>query len=54
MIINIVDYFTEKWNAKKSDNTAGQMKPFKYKKLKKLESLKKKRYLITVLKLIIK
>jgi hypothetical protein len=41
--MNVVDYFTEKWNEKKSDRTKGQMKPFKFfiDRVEKMEKMKK-------------
>ncbi len=30
LIMNVIDYFTEKWNEKKSDGNSGKMKKFKY------------------------
>ena len=40
LLINVIDYFTEKWNSKTSNGSDGLMKPFIFKKLKKIESLK--------------
>ena len=40
LLFNIIDYFTEKWNERRSDGTAGLKKPFKYSdrvRAKKLE-----------------
>ena len=39
--MNVVDYFTEKWNEKKSNGTSGQIKKFYFRKEKKIENMKK-------------
>ena len=41
LLVNVVDYFTEKWNEKKSNGMPGQIKLFFYKKANKIENLKK-------------
>jgi hypothetical protein len=30
ILMNVIDYFTEKWNEKKSNGTKGEMKPFEF------------------------
>jgi hypothetical protein len=39
ILINVIGYFTEKWNEKKSDGQCGELKQFRY---KNIESEKKK------------
>ena len=41
LLMNVVDYFTEKWNEKRSNGTSGQIKIFFYKREKKIENMKK-------------
>jgi hypothetical protein len=40
LLLNVLDYFTEKWNSIKSDGTEGLMKSFTFAKKKKIPSLK--------------
>jgi hypothetical protein len=41
LLMNVVDYFTEKWNEKRSNGMPGQIKIFIYNKEKKIDKMKK-------------